>query len=1144
MNGAQQLMFYNYVMDRPAMRRMIGRLTVWHGNEITTSVLDQLKSLGFDYATRTGISLGIDDLLASASRTPLVLDAEYQAQISEESCERGSLHAVEKLRQVVETWHTTSEFLKREMSVSFQLIELMNPVHMMSFSGARGSASQVHQLVGMRGLMADPRGRIIDLPIQTNLREGLSLTEYLVSCYGARKGVVDTAIRTADAGYLTRRLVEVAQHLVIGNSDCGTLRGVDVRAARDESTRRYVLYQDRLIGRVLAQAVYVHGRCIAVRNQDVGAELAVRLAALTHTRVFLRSPLTCKGMGCVCQLCYGWSSNYGSLVKIGEAIGVIAGQSIGEPGTQLTLRTFHTGGVFTGDIANYVRTPLSGIVCFELTGCQPARNGQGRPAWLALRELSVVIRGQSTAHTLSIPSHSLLLVTKHQHVQSRQVLAEIGTTDMALRESVQKEIYASLQGQIVYKHGIRPLSRANANHSHPSKSTLTADGMGHVWILSVHLSRACKEPVRSVYQLQDRVRTSLPFGTSSDRQQSENSAALLRNARTQWSAMLSHPKRALWHDVCRQMKGGVSFEAQVLSASSGAIHSLLCADAKTTYTRRCAILSSADQFRTRFHPTGAVLDRPPFGSQAPNERRAHKEAPHAAHQQHGIRFADLCQATARSATLSRSVERAAQRFEWMREHITDAGPNNVSTEMLGCAHRWIGCLSVSMTDASTHAREFEWLRRAEPLSTRYRHRVTQSGPRQGIGCATWKERVPVLWTLVGSVRQTYRLPSLGNLLLPRVLEQHGPALPEVGKMICLSEGALVLRLAQCHLILSGTRVYGYSHEGLDEQQPLATVAYDRLRSSDIIQGLPKAEQLLEARLSDGIVFQFQYDVGSWMDALLPHLVQPYSLSAEKGLRATQSSLVARIQAVYLAQGVRIFDKHVEVIVRQMSSRVLFVQGVYHARHNAALLPGELIDFERARSISSVFQVTVGYRAVLLGISKTSLDADSFLAAASFQRTVSALSTSALQSKTDWVRGLQENVIFGASIPAGTGCEQLACAELRPAFRQGDDRLAIPKLKQNTASRTSQLAVAGAAQHNARYLLPPRRPYPGGWAKLYLHEMLSVFSRQREAARHGHRLYLELTRSVRPSRLGTPKEVRASHRMSTTAVPRTRSRPLV
>lgn len=223
-----ELLSYNKMMDRTSIKQLLRRLALHFGIAYTTNILDQIKVLGFQQATRASISLGIDDLLTVPSKGWLVQDIERQGYVSEQYHRYGGLHAVEKLRQLIETWYATSEWLRQEMNPNFTMTDPTNPVHMMSFSGARGSTSQVHQLVGMRGLMSDPRGQVIDLPIRNNLREGLSLTEYIISCYGARKGVVDTAVRTSDAGYLTRRLVEVVQHIVVRGKDCETIRSIAV----------------------------------------------------------------------------------------------------------------------------------------------------------------------------------------------------------------------------------------------------------------------------------------------------------------------------------------------------------------------------------------------------------------------------------------------------------------------------------------------------------------------------------------------------------------------------------------------------------------------------------------------------------------------------------------------------------------------------------------------------------------------------------------------------------------------------------------------------------------------------------------------------------------------------------------------------
>nr|YP_009549610.1 RNA polymerase beta'' subunit [Goniophlebium niponicum]AYW16856.1 RNA polymerase beta'' subunit [Goniophlebium niponicum] len=448
MTNQIELPFCNKTMDRVAMGRLIGKLIVCFGIASTANILDQVKVLGFQQATKASISLGIDDLLAAPSRGWLVQDAEKQGYVSERHYRYGSLHAVEKLRQSIEAWYATSECLKREMNPSFKMIDPLNPVHMMSFSGARGSISQVHQLLGMRGLMSDPRGQVIDLPIRRNLREGLSLTEYIISCYGARKGVVDTAVRTSDAGYLTRRLVEVVQHVAVRKKDCETSKSIALLSfieGKRESVEP-TSYQ-KLIGRVLADNVYRNARCIATRNQDISDGLAGNSVVLTQP-IYVRSPLTRKSIFRICQLCYGRSLAHYDLVELGEAVGIIAGQSIGEPGTQLTSRTFHTGGVFTGDIAEYVRIPFNGLIDFDGRLAYPTRTRHGHPAWMCRNDLSVSITSCSDVHNFVIPARSLLMIRDGQYVEAQQIVAEVRAKEFPLKERIQKAIYPNLDGEI------------------------------------------------------------------------------------------------------------------------------------------------------------------------------------------------------------------------------------------------------------------------------------------------------------------------------------------------------------------------------------------------------------------------------------------------------------------------------------------------------------------------------------------------------------------------------------------------------------------------------------------------------------------------------------------------------------------------
>nr|YP_010244594.1 RNA polymerase beta'' subunit [Rostraria litorea]QTJ28152.1 RNA polymerase beta'' subunit [Rostraria litorea] len=480
------LVFHNKEIDGTGMKRLISRLIDHFGMGYTSHILDQLKTLGFHQATTTSISLGIEDLLTIPSKGWLVQDAEQQSFLLEKHYYYGAIHAVEKLRQSVEIWYATSEYLKQEMNSNFRITDPSNPVYLMSFSGARGNASQVHQLVGMRGLMADPQGQMIDLPIQSNLREGLSLTEYIISCYGARKGVVDTAVRTADAGYLTRRLVEVVQHILVRRRDCGTIRGISVSPQNGMTEK---LFAQILIGRVLADDIYIGSRCIAARNQDIGIGLVNRFITAFRAQpfraqpIYIRTPFTCRSTSWICQLCYGRSPTHSDLVELGEAVGIIAGQSIGEPGTQLTLRTFHTGGVFTGGTADLVRSPSNGKIQFTENLVHPTRTRHGQPAFLCYIDLHVTIQSQDILYSVSIPSKSLILVQNDQYVKSEQVIAEIraGTSTLHFKERVQKHIYSESDGEMHWSTDVYHAPEYQYGNLRRLPKT------SHLWILSVSI---------------------------------------------------------------------------------------------------------------------------------------------------------------------------------------------------------------------------------------------------------------------------------------------------------------------------------------------------------------------------------------------------------------------------------------------------------------------------------------------------------------------------------------------------------------------------------------------------------------------------------------------------------------------------------
>ena len=265
--SAPPTIFRNRVVNKSQLKRLIAWAFTNYGTARTANMADELKDLGFKFATRAGVSISVDDLQVPPTKRKLLEAAEEEIRATESRYTRGEITEVERFQKVIDTWNGTSEELKDEVVRHFESNDPLNSVYMMAFSGARGNISQVRQLVGMRGLMANPQGEIIDLPIKTNFREGLTVTEYIISSYGARKGLVDTALRTADSGYLTRRLVDVAQDVIIRELDCGTERGISAKSMTD-GERVLIPLQDRLLGRVASQGY----RSSADRQGDCGSQ--------------------------------------------------------------------------------------------------------------------------------------------------------------------------------------------------------------------------------------------------------------------------------------------------------------------------------------------------------------------------------------------------------------------------------------------------------------------------------------------------------------------------------------------------------------------------------------------------------------------------------------------------------------------------------------------------------------------------------------------------------------------------------------------------------------------------------------------------------------------------------------------------------
>ena len=471
--------FRNRTIDKKQLRNLMAWAYKNHGTAATASLADELKDLGFHYATQAAVSIYVDDLRIPGEKARLLEEAEQQITDTEERYRLGEITEVERHTKVIDTWTETNERLVEEVKKNFNENDPLNSVWMMANSGARGNMSQVRQLVGMRGLMANPQGEIIDLPIRTNFREGLTVTEYVISSYGARKGLVDTALRTADSGYLTRRLVDVAQDVIVREDDCGTTRCIPIDA--DEKGK----FASKLVGRLAAELVQdENGETLVERDGEIDPPLSRRIEAANVKTVKVRSPLTCEASRSVCRKCYGWALAHNQLVDLGEAVGIVAAQSIGEPGTQLTMRTFHTGGVSTAE-SGVVRSLLEGVVEFgPKARVRAFRTPHGVEAQVAETDFSLTLKpsGKGKPQKIDITSGSILFVADGDTALSDTILAQIAA-GVAVKKSVEKatkDVICDLAGQVSYEDAIQPKESTDRQ----GNITLKAQRLGRMWVFS------------------------------------------------------------------------------------------------------------------------------------------------------------------------------------------------------------------------------------------------------------------------------------------------------------------------------------------------------------------------------------------------------------------------------------------------------------------------------------------------------------------------------------------------------------------------------------------------------------------------------------------------------------------------------------
>ena len=416
--------FANVVMDRAAIKDLTAELYRSLTNDETAETLDKIKELGFHYATTSGITIAINDIQVSPMKSAILREAEGLVSGYEDQFLSGLMSEEERYNLAVDAWTSASD--QTEQLVREELSNY-GGIAVMAMSGTKGNISQIKQMAGMRGLMSNPKGRIIDLPIKSSFREGLTALEYFISTHGARKGLADTALRTADSGYLTRRLIDVAQEVIALEEDCDTFDAHWVQARPDDATGETLM--DRMEGRLAATAIGhpETGEILVDRNEPIDAGIARQIFDSGVTEVPVRSPLTCEARRGVCRMCYGKLPATGELIDMGQAAGIIAAQSIGEPGTQLTMRTFHTGGIAGIDITSGLprveelfeaRVPKGAALLADIDGLVTIeRDDEGR-------RLRVVSR-EELREDYAVPEGAQFLVDDGEHVEPGMILAQV-----------------------------------------------------------------------------------------------------------------------------------------------------------------------------------------------------------------------------------------------------------------------------------------------------------------------------------------------------------------------------------------------------------------------------------------------------------------------------------------------------------------------------------------------------------------------------------------------------------------------------------------------------------------------------------------------------------------------------------------------
>ena len=481
--------YQNNLIGKKQLRQLLAWSFTNYDSMQACALADELKYLGFKYASQAGISISIEDLKIPFVKNLMLEKANQDIINSEKIYLKGKITEVERFQKIIDTWSLTSESLKEQVIYYFKNYDPLNSVYIMAFSGARGNLSQVRQLVGMRGLMSDPSGEIMNLPIKKNFREGLTITDYLMSGYGARKGIVDTALKTANSGYLTRRLIDVGQDILIREKDCLTKHSFFVKADLKDSKSTNLIF-DKILGRILSKSIINKKtkELIFPANTQITPKVIETFKKQAIDEFYVRSPLTCNLYRAICQKCYGWDLANENLVDIGEAVGILAGQSIGEPGTQLTMRTFHTGGIFTSEARQQIVSPVNGVVRFyKSLKTVILRTNRGEDVLITKNSGSIILIPEDKTQDLiqiEVLKNTILFPKNNQYVSKDTVIGELVNTNKQVKTEI-KPILSDTCGEIFIPRLKKKINVVNNNKL--------------IWILSGQLYNSPKNSFINFY---------------------------------------------------------------------------------------------------------------------------------------------------------------------------------------------------------------------------------------------------------------------------------------------------------------------------------------------------------------------------------------------------------------------------------------------------------------------------------------------------------------------------------------------------------------------------------------------------------------------------------------------------------------------